>query len=977
MAVPQEIERLIERYDAQREAYESGQYKETEIRVEFIDPFFKALDWDVHNEQGYAEAYKDVIHEQALKIGGATEAPDSCFRIGGARKFFVECKKPSVNIKDAPHPAYQLRRYGWSAKLPLSILTDFGEFAVYDCRVKPCKNDSAAVGRVMYLTSGQYAEKWDEIAAIFSREAVLKGSFDKFAEGAKGKRGTASVDDAFLEEIERWRDLLARNVALRNPDLSQRELNFSVQCTIDRIIFLRICEDRGIEPYGRLMTLRNGERVYPRLCEFFQRADERYNSGLFHFQREKDRPEAPDELTLKLNLDDKVLHDILANLYYPDSPYEFSVLSADILGQVYERFLGKVIRLTAGHQAKVEEKPEVRKAGGVYYTPTYIVDYIVKNTVGKLIEEIGSGKGAKSPRRITPQDVAKLKILDPACGSGSFLLGAYQYLLDWHLDWYVNHDLARWATGKHPSVYQKTLCGLASLREEHSWHLTTEERKRILLNNIFGVDIDSQAVEVTKLSLLLKVLEGESQESITKQFELFHQRALPDLGSNIKCGNSLIGPDFYRQGQLPLMTDDEKYSINVFDWQAEFPDIFRAGGFEAVIGNPPYRMLQPHNTEASVLAYLREHYIAAEFKIELFHLFLQKGISLLRTGGYHGHIVPTTILNNVYAESLRSRLLDECAIESIAVSLHRVFATADVHTSVLVFRREADTKRRLQQVVKTSTALGPEFSRNPVYTGAITQRRLYEFSGKVWNISVTEQNAYILQRLTTKFPKLGEVAKINRGLITGDRSKFFSEERLTKNHIPILAGGDVLRYLILAPSEFVLFERPKTAGGCWDREVHLAEHKIVVRQIGTGPTATYLDRPLAVTGNIFTVRCRDSRAELFVLGILNSKLTDYFWKVMFADFKGSFPQITIFSLEQLPIRVLDLSNASDKAQHDRMVKLVEQMLELHKKLAAARTPQEQNALERQITATDQQIDRLVYDLYGLTEEEIRIVEGDN
>jgi hypothetical protein len=312
MAVPKEITRLLERYDAQRDAYESGQYKETEIRVEFIDPFFKALGWDVHNEQGYAEAYKDVIHEDALKIGGATEAPDSCFRIGGVRKFFVECKKPSVNIKDAPHPAYQLRRYGWSAKLPLSILTDFEEFAVYDCRVKPGKNDGAAVARVMYLTSGQYAERWDELAAIFSRDAVLKGSFDKFAEGTKGKRGTASVDDVFLEEIERWRDLLARNIALRNPDLSQRELNFAVQCTIDRIIFLRICEDRGIEPYGRLMTLRNGEHCYPRICEFFQRADERYNSGLFHFQREKDRPEAPDELTLRLNLDDKVLRDILA-----------------------------------------------------------------------------------------------------------------------------------------------------------------------------------------------------------------------------------------------------------------------------------------------------------------------------------------------------------------------------------------------------------------------------------------------------------------------------------------------------------------------------------------------------------------------------------------------------------------------------------------------------------------------------------------
>ena len=285
MAAPTDILRLIERFAEQRDVYHSGQYKEAGIRVEFIDPFFKALGWDINNERGYAEAYKDVIHEDALKIGGATEAPDSCFRIGGIRKFFVECKKPSVNIKDAPHPAYQLRRYGWSAKLPLSLLTDFEEFAVYDCRIKPGKSDSAATARVMYLTCEQYVEKWEEIAAVFSREAVLKGSFDKFAESTKGKRGTASVDDAFLEEIERWRDMLARNIAMRNVGLSQRELNFAVQRTIDRIVFLRICEDRGIEQYGRLMALRTGERVYPRLCEMFQRADERYNSGIFCFAK--------------------------------------------------------------------------------------------------------------------------------------------------------------------------------------------------------------------------------------------------------------------------------------------------------------------------------------------------------------------------------------------------------------------------------------------------------------------------------------------------------------------------------------------------------------------------------------------------------------------------------------------------------------------------------------------------------------------
>jgi hypothetical protein len=419
MIVPDRIKELTETFDNNLDSYKKGIYNETQVRREFIDPFFEELGWDVANKQGYAEAYKDVIHEDAIKVGGVTKAPDYCFRVGGARKFFLEAKKPSVNIQEDINPAYQLRRYGWSAKLPLSILTDFEEFAVYDCRVKPVKTDKVSHSRILFLKYTDYENRWEEIAGIFSRDAILKGSFDKYIESSKIKKGTTEVDAAFLQEIERWRELLARNIALRNPNLFQRELNFAVQQTIDRIVFLRICEDRGMESYGGLMALRNGENVYKRLFQLFNKADEKYNSGLFHFRKEKGR-ENCDNLTPFLKIDDKPLKDIFSNLYYPESPYEFSVLPADILGQVYEKFLGKVIRLTAGHQAKIEEKPEVRKAGGVYYTPGYIVDYIVKNTVGKLVE--GKKPGPRG-------GVSHLRILDPACGSGSFLIGAYQFLL--------------------------------------------------------------------------------------------------------------------------------------------------------------------------------------------------------------------------------------------------------------------------------------------------------------------------------------------------------------------------------------------------------------------------------------------------------------------------------------------------------------------------------------------------------------------
>jgi hypothetical protein len=498
---PAIIHKLVETFEQNLDSYRFSK-NETELRRQFLDPFFTALGWDVANEKGYDEAGKEVTHEFSVDVAGQQKKADYAFRVGRGEKFdfLVEAKKPSVKVETSQEAAFQIRRYGWSAKLPINILTDFEHFAVYDCRTKPNINDKASMGRIMLIHYKDYVSRWNEIVEIFSPEAVRKGSFAKYAEGMKGKKGTADVDDAFLQEIERWRELLAKNIALRNDDIDIAGLNYSVQMTIDRIVFLRICEERGIEPENQLLEITNTDNVYEELCELFKRADTKYNSGLFHFKNEKEVVSRPDNLTLSLVIDDKVLKDIISNLYYPKSPYAFLYIPSDILGQVYERFLGKVIRLTNGHQAKVEEKPEVRKAGGVYYTPTYIVEYIVKNTVGKLVEN-------KSPK-----DIASLKIVDPACGSGTFLLGAYQFLLDWHLNWYSENE---------PEKAEKNK---AIVKIGDGYRLTTAKKKEILLNNIHGVDIDAQAVEVTKLSLLLKVLENASG-----QLGLGLERVLPDL----------------------------------------------------------------------------------------------------------------------------------------------------------------------------------------------------------------------------------------------------------------------------------------------------------------------------------------------------------------------------------------------------------------------------------------------------------------
>jgi type I restriction-modification system DNA methylase subunit len=580
---------------------------------------------------------------------------------------------------------------------------------------------------------------------------------------------------------------------LRNPKLSQRDLNFAVQRTIDRIVFLRICEDRRIEVYGRLQALLNGEHTYRRLYQLFREADQRYNSGLFYFQKEKDRVEPPDDLTPELEINDSVLKNIIRRLYYPDSPYEFSVLPADILGQVYEQFLGKVIRLTEGHQAKVEDKPEVKKAGGVYYTPTYIVDYIVKNSVGKLLENK------------TPKQAAKLRILDPACGSGSFLIGAYQYLLDWHRDWYSDNDSKKWATGRNPAIYQGP---------GGEWKLTTAERKRILLQNIFGVDIDSQAVEVTKLSLLLKVLEGESEQTLATQLRFYHERALPDLGRNIKCGNSLIGPDFYEQQEIDFLDEEERYRINVFDWNTEFSEIMKAGGFDAVIGNPSWGAFL---TEPELDYLRRKNREIIVRMIDSFMYFVNQTSRKLKVNGFFGMILPDVVLYQVDNENLREFILDEFALHRV-LNMGDVFHKVTRPACILIFEHarvkgqtleaaDLSTYAKLQKPIEMKN--GSNFVR-------LAQRDIRQVPGFIFATKTLQPYSIWRKVITVPHQRLKDFVDedgIQRG-VSPDLKEAFIVARATANKARlepaklrrVLTGGkQVKRYFIHRPDLLLIY----------------------------------------------------------------------------------------------------------------------------------------------------------------------------
>ncbi len=651
---PDSLHQLVDKFQRGRSAFLQPDYNETQLRQEFVNPFFEALGWDVGNS-------RQVLHEASLRSGRSVRHPDYSFLAGARRVFYVETKKPAIDIGENIEPAQQLRSYGWSGNTAVGILTNFAELAVYDCRIQPQQGDSPDTARLLHLDCGQYLDEWALLHSAFSREAAQQGRHRELLDEAP--KNVLPVDEAFLQDMERWRRDLARELHKQghfiDRELSERELNLLVQQTIDRIVFLRIAEDRSLEPEDQLERAAQGQGVYKKLKDLYIGADRKYNSGLFHFAAGDSRRPKPDRLSMEIFIPDSVLRPIILDLYPPKSRYQFSVIAADILGQAYERFLGNVIEVRSGKYettVAVREKPEVRKAGGVYYTPSYIVDYIVENTVGALLE------GA------SPEGAAQVRILDPACGSGSFLTGAYQFLLDWHLRQYA----------RQPERYKNRIS-----RRGDGYILNLVEKRRILTNNIYGVDLDQNAVEVSKLSLLLKMLEHEDEA--TGGLDA-NGPLLPDLGGNIKWGNSLVGSDFYDGADVGDLADEELQRVKAFDWDsgAGFGEIMAAGGFDAVIGNPPYVRQETLGREFK--AYAKTKYETYAGTADLYTYFIERGVKLLKAGGLFGIIVANKWLRARYGKPLRQWLKKQAIREIVDFGDLPVFQQATTYPCILTIQ---------------------------------------------------------------------------------------------------------------------------------------------------------------------------------------------------------------------------------------------------------------------------------------------------
>jgi type I restriction-modification system DNA methylase subunit len=1004
-----EIGALCGRFDPG--TYHALDVKEADVRPNLIDPLFEALGWDVQNREHRALRYRQVLPAEGLEIEGHQKVPDYAFRVGPSVNFYAEAKKCAVDIGTDPASAFQLRRYGWNADLGVSILTNFEQFAVYDCTQRPRPGHKASFARILYLRYTEYVDHWRELWDKFSPDAVLSGAFDKYA-GSK-KRPTEKVDAEFLKEIEGWRDVLARNIALRNKGISSDDLNAAVQATIDRVVFLRMAEDRGLEAPKQLLKLCERDDVYPRFMRnLCRKADEKYNSGLFHFQKEEGVPEAPDRITPKLDIDDKVFKPILQSLYLEHgSPYDFRIMPLEILGTIYERFLGKVIRLTAGHQAKVEEKPEVRAAKGVHYTPAYIAEYIVEHTVGRKIDsrspaQLAGGKGKPA-----------FSVLDPACGSGTFLLSAYQCLLDHCLKWYAEHQ----PEACKRAVYKDSAAG--------EWRLTIEEKKRILTAHIFGVDIDHQAVEVTKLSLLLKVLEGETDQSVDQQYQLFHDRALPNLADNIKCGNSLIGTDYFK-GRL-ISDPEEKGRVNAFDWKLGFPNIMKSGGFDCIIGNPPYVCIQAMKEWAplEVEAYKKLFLAGRTGNYDLYVVFIEQGLKLLNPSGQLSFICPHKFFSTDYGIGIREIISRRRALSAVVdFGAAQVFDGATTYTCLLFL---SATPAACVSYSKVETP-------SSIATAGVQFRQVASdvFTDAPWSFS-TDQETRLIAKLNQQSTPLGELpTRIARGSSTGADDVFMlvkkGGEFFTRNGERVEIESEILRTPIYATDfnrytfipqsgEAVIFPYTVTRRGyelmseseMKDRfpkaHCYLAgERKSLDRRkqakawygfsaprnLDVHDTAQILVPLLATTGSYCCLPGNASRfclmasggfsitvAEVcglspkYVIGLLNSCLL--FWRLRSISniFRAGWITCTKQYVKTLPIHKVDLSGRNGRAAHDQIASSADSMLTLHKQLATANSEAQKAVIQRQIEATDAEIDRLVYDLYGLTAEEIAIVEN--
>ncbi|MBM4424257.1 MAG: hypothetical protein FJ030_12860 [Chloroflexi bacterium] len=1012
------VERLVKKFKA-LSAAERKSLNENATRQGYILPLFRALQWDTDN-------VTEVSPEEKVSRGWV----DFSFRLSGVPRFFLETKKASEDLSD-PRWVKQAIDYAWTKSVTWALLSDFEGLRVFNAE---WKEDDPFRAQFVEFTVDTYLSDFERLWWL-SRPEAAAGRLDREAEKVGKRARREPVSQHLFDDLKVWRHDLFRHLRAYNGMYSPAQIDEAVLRILNRLIFIRTTEDREVEPRRLLPLVRElaeQKRLahLPReLAKLFRQFDETYNSELFarHFSEELDCESKPYE---------DLIHDLHEKRFVR---YNFNAIDADVLGTAYEQYLGHVI--TDPEAAEVVEKRQKRKSQGIYFTPTFVVKYIVQQTLGRYLDEHGYSPG--NPPRV----------LDMACGSGSFLIEAFDTL-----DRFVAQQRGQMTptpTLPHP----KNADGGGSWEGVHDY----ARRMEILTQCIYGVDKDRQAVEVARLNLLLRALH--------------HRDKLPML-ANIRCGDSLISgaPD-----ELRAAFGDEWKSKQAFDWEKELPEVFaptptptlprseqhRTGegvdspplssasldgggaggggaGFDVIIGNPPYVRIQ--TLPKDEVAFFNEHFQAATGNYDIYVLFVERALQLLKPGGAMGFILPSKFFNTAYGAGLRKLISDAKALYKIVdFEDAQVFETATTYTCLLFLQKQPSPQIKYVQAgqwlnsqTTTPKSIPDDLPENSLAVTSVSE--------KEWNFASSNRAELFktLEGLPTKLEDMTE--KIFQGLVTSADPIYILEEksgstkslvsalskatgkiyRLERGAVvPLLKGAlDMRRYRIESVTRYVIFPYhdgklipAKTFAthypNCWaylkenrkalaGREKGKMDHdgwygyvypkslklfgqsKLLTPSIANRASFSfdangeyYFVGSGGGGGGGYGILLKPSEhSPLYTLGLLNSQLLDFYLKSISSPFRHGYYAYNKQYIERLPIRAINFSDPADKARHDALVKLVEEMLELQKERAeAGELDDRRHALARRIGAVDREIDTLVYELYGLTEDEIKIVES--
>jgi len=892
----EKIKELVERYKKLSEVEKKG-YNEQQTKDHFIRPLFEALGWNFE---------EDVWPE--TDVSG--KRVDYAFKADGITKFFIEAKKVSVNL-DEEKWAKQAIDYSWHKSVPWVILTDFEAIKIFNTEwdspdIQSCQ--FIEIPWTEYLTSEKL---W-----WLSPDAFRKGVLDKEADKV-GRRPKKIIDEQLAKDLIRWRDLLRKDLEGYNLKIDKQKIAEYVQKILDRLIFIRTLEDRKIEdvilqPLAREWEEKEGikaNKLLSALNKTFRRIDKTYNSGLF-------AEGACDYLGDKIDGDDNTFVEIINELYKTKDKgirYNFADIPADIFGGIYEQYLGYIQK-----EDLKQKKTSKRKSQGIYYTPRYIVDYIVQNTLGEIL------------KNKTPNEIRNLKILDPACGSGSFLISVYQELINY------------WQKQEKKQVRQKDdkLRKIEQVYKKQKGNLiSSQEKMRILLNNIYGVDLDKEAVELAKLNLLMKMVGSKIK--------------LPKLGSNIQEGNSLISGS---EKELKKYFGRGWKNKKAFEWE---------GKFDMVIGNPPY--VRVDGLDKNDKNYWKEIFVSSKGKYDLYYLFIEKSIKLLKEGGKLGFIIPNKFCVASSAKKIREIIINSSKLcEFVSVSQLDVFSSASNYPVILFLTKGNESKRLEIKSFNTKE----NFVSGICDCCPLNKKDLEILPSGIIPINVNKNQLDLILKLLKNNNKLSDYLKISEGFRIPANFESASQDKFG-----IVKQYQFGKYTPIKKGVFISEKNiSRVVSENSERYKNSLKEKILIAEDALNITST-IDKKFNMPqgGVYFGATISNELTLKYILALLNSKLLSFVYKTLFGGMHmgGGYLRYRTEFLHELPI--IEVSQKEQK----RFGKLVDEILKLNKelqKLDLMLDEVEYKEIKEKIDKIDKEIDERVFELYGLSKEDQKTIK---